>query len=146
MPKPEMGVNFPHLTAGSVNNAPMITLQIHHISLTVTDLARARSFYEGVLGLKPNPQRPVKAFDGVWYDLGAQQIHLIVIQSEKTGYPAPAYGGMDRHTALTVSHLALIQTRLEKGGIPYEPSRSGRPVVFCRDPDGNGFELIGAAP
>ncbi len=34
-------------------------------SLLVSDLARARAFYEGVLGLQPGTDRPAMGFDGV---------------------------------------------------------------------------------
>ena len=50
-----------------------------HASLLVSDLARARAFYENVLGLIPSSARPVMSFDGVWYEIGAQQIHLLAL-------------------------------------------------------------------
>jgi len=37
----------------------------------------------------------------------------------------------------------VMKARLDAAGVPYVASRSGRPVVFCADPDGNTFELIG---
>ncbi len=37
-----------------------------HASLLVSDLARARAFYEGILGLEPSPSRPAMDFPGVW--------------------------------------------------------------------------------
>src|SRR2546428_11227809 len=45
--------------------------EIAFIAYPVTDIARARKFYEGVLGLKPNA--PVKSEDQQWieYDMGA---------------------------------------------------------------------------
>ncbi len=115
----------------------------HHASIMVTDMERARPFYEGILGLTPSDQRPAMGFDGAWYDIGGQQIHLLVLPSPEFGLPKPEHGGRDRHTALTVADLAAIKADLEKAGIPYTLSRSGRPALFCRDPDGNAFELIG---
>ncbi|MGF1643020.1 MAG: VOC family protein, partial [Thiotrichales bacterium] len=50
--------------------------------------------------------------------------------------------GRDRHTALWVRDLAELQERLVAAGIPFTRSQSGRDAVFCRDPDGNGVELI----
>jgi catechol 2,3-dioxygenase-like lactoylglutathione lyase family enzyme len=116
---------------------------LHHASLLVTDLDRARSFYEGVLGLMPSPSRPPMAFDGVWYDLGEQQIHLLVLPSPEFGLERPAHGGRDRHTAVRVDDLEGLRLLLERAGIPYTRSQSGRAAIFCRDPDGNTFELIG---
>ena len=50
---------------------------IHHVTFLSADLARARAFYEGVLGLQLDPERPSMSFDGVWYNISAnQQIHL----------------------------------------------------------------------
>lgn len=120
----------------------MRILGIHHASLRVRDLSRSRIFFEEILGLPVRPDRPNKDFGGLWYDAGPQQIHLIVAE-DLENVAAGDYPGVDRHIALRVENLAGLIRRLEDNGIPYLPSRSGRPVVFCRDPDGNGFELIG---
>jgi catechol 2,3-dioxygenase-like lactoylglutathione lyase family enzyme len=50
---------------------------IHHVSINVTDLGRARRFYSEVLGLE-EIARPAFDFDGAWYRLGDRQLHLIV--------------------------------------------------------------------
>ena len=71
-----------------------------HASLLVADLARARAFYEGVLGLVPSPARPAMSFDGVWYDLGRGQIHLINLPNPDPVAGRPEHGGRDRHTTL----------------------------------------------
>lgn len=121
-------------------------MRFHHASLIVSNLARAREFYEGILNLSPNPDRPPKTFDGIWYDVGTQQIHLIVAKPEFTPAGPDGYGGTDRHLALVVDDLVRIRMKLEQAGVSYAPSRSGRPVLFCRDPDGNTFELIEDQP
>ncbi|CAL1239469.1 VOC family protein [Candidatus Methylocalor cossyra] len=119
---------------------------LHHASLLVSDLERSRRFYEDVLGLVPSSKRPPMDFDGVWYEIGEQQIHLLVLPSPEFGLPKPPHGGRDRHVALLVADLAALRADLERAGVPYTLSRSGRPALFCRDPDGNTFELIGTAP
>ncbi|HYG12701.1 MAG TPA: VOC family protein, partial [Methylophilaceae bacterium] len=53
--------------------------QFMHAGLIVGDLQRSRDFYEGLLGLNPNPARPNFDFEGVWYDIGHNQIHLMVV-------------------------------------------------------------------
>lgn len=116
-------------------------LSLHHASLLVSDLARARHFYEDVLGLQPC-ERPPMPFEGMWYQLGAQQIHLLVLPSPEAGLERPEHGGRDRHVALLVSDLEQLRQRLEQAGVPYTRSRSGRAALFCRDPDGNAYELI----
>ena len=51
---------------------------LHHAGLLVSDLGRAKVFYESVLGLKVYPNRPDLPYPGEWYDLGGgQQLHLM---------------------------------------------------------------------
>lgn len=121
----------------------MSILALHHAAVLVRDLERSRAFYEQVLGLVPRSDRPGKAFDGVWYDVGAGQLHLIVAAEAGAGSIPAEYPGRQRHVALKVSDFETLKARLEEAGIPMTPSQSGRPVVFCRDPDGNIFELSG---
>jgi glyoxylase I family protein len=121
----------------------MKVTRLHHASLLVQDLARSREFYEGILGLTPSDKRPPLAYDGIWYEIGEQQIHLIVLPNPDAGAKRPEHGGHDRHVALLVADLEGIRADLERAGVPYTLSRSGRAALFCRDPDGNAFELIG---
>jgi len=113
-----------------------------HASLLVADLARARGFYEGVLGLKPSPARPEMSFAGIWYDVGAAQIHLICLPNPDPVSERPAHGGRDRHTALGVRAWDELRVRLDAAGLPYTLSQSGRSALFVRDPDGNALELV----
>jgi glyoxylase I family protein len=115
-----------------------------HASLLVADLDRARAFYEGMLGLAPSPTRPEMGFPGVWYDVGAGQIHLICLPSPDPATGRPEHGGRDRHTALAVSGWMALKARLDGAGLPYTLSRSGRRALFVRDPDGNTLELVEA--
>lgn len=113
-----------------------------HASLLVADLSAARAFYEGVLGLTPDAQRPDLGFDGVWYAVGTGAIHLLALPNPDPVTGRPEHGGRDRHVALGVSGWAELRARLEAAGIPYTLSRSGRPALFVRDPDGNALELV----
>lgn len=115
-----------------------------HASLLVSDLPRARAFYEGVLGLTPSPARPDMSFPGVWYDLGNGQIHLLNLPNPDPVAQRPEHGGRDRHTALAVRGWSRIPALLDARGIAYTLSRSGRRALFCRDPDGNTLELVEA--
>ncbi len=120
-------------------------IAIHHTSFLTGDLATARQFYEGVLGLSPSSNRPQMSFDGVWYDITSmQQIHLMLLPNPAAGLQCPEHGGRDRHVALIVSDLAQLVDRLNRAGIAYTQSQSGRRAIFCRDPDGNALELIEA--
>lgn len=119
---------------------------IHHATFLTGDLAKARAFYEGVLGLRPDPKRPQMSFDGVWYDVApSQQIHLMLLPDPEAGLQRPAHGGRDRHVALAVNGLPQLMARLDATGIPYTKSKSGRDALFCRDPDRNALEFIEVA-
>jgi glyoxylase I family protein len=113
-----------------------------HASLLVADLARARGFYEGVLGLTPSPARPEMSFPGVWYQVGQGQIHLINLPNPDPVAGRPEHGGRDRHTALGVAGWEELKAILDAAGVPYTLSRSGRRALFVRDPDGNALELM----
>jgi glyoxylase I family protein len=113
-----------------------------HASLLVSDLDRARAFYEGVLGLTPSLGRPQMSFAGVWYDLGPAQIHLIGQPNPDPVAGRPAHGGRDRHTTLGVTGWEALRRKLDVAGLPYTLSQSGRRALFVRDPDGNALELV----
>lgn len=115
-----------------------------HASLLVSDLERARAFYEGILGLTPSPARPGMDFPGIWYDIGQAQLHLLVLPNPDPVTGRPAHGGRDRHVALGVADWEGLRQALDLAGIAYTLSRSGRRALFVRDPDGNALELIDA--
>lgn len=113
-----------------------------HVSVLVADVARSRVFYEGVLGLSPSPSRPEMNFDGVWYDIGGAQIHLICQPNPDPVTGRPEHGGRDRHTALGVKDWEGLRQKLDAAGLAYTLSKSGRKALFVRDPDGNTLELV----
>ena len=115
---------------------------LHHVSLLVADTQGSLAFYQGILGLDVDPGRPDLGFPGAWLRLGDRQLHLLELPSPDVAAGRPAHGGRDRHTAVAVSDLAGFAARLEQAGIPYTMSKSGRRALFCRDPDGNAWELI----
>jgi len=117
---------------------------MHHASLLVADTARALAFYHDLLGL-PLAERPDLGFPGAWLQVGAQQIHLLELPNPDPRSGRPDHVGRDRHLALAVDELDATITRMQGAGIPYTRSRSGRAAVFCRDPAGNGVELIAAS-
>ena len=120
----------------------MITGILHTTFLTA-DLAKSRTFYEGVLGLQVNTTRPTMSFDGVWYDVADnQQVHLMALPNPEDGLQRPSHGGRDRHVALAVFDLTELVKRLDAAGVAYSLSQSGRKALFCRDPDQNALEFI----
>lgn len=117
--------------------------RLHHASVIISDMQAARNFYENVLGLTPSPKRPVLAYDGVWYEIGNNQIHLLQVPNPDAAAQRPEHGGVDRHVALVVDDFDQLMENLDHAGVPYSVSKSGRRALFCRDPDGNAVELIG---
>jgi catechol 2,3-dioxygenase-like lactoylglutathione lyase family enzyme len=114
-----------------------------HAGLLVSDLARARVFYESVLQLTRYPSRPELPYPGAWYDLGnGQQLHLMQLPNPDAASVRPEHGGRDRHIALGVSNMEALKSRLDAAGVKYTASKSGRAALFCRDPDLNTLEFV----
>ncbi|UQZ83386.1 Glyoxalase-like domain protein [Paenibacillus konkukensis] len=116
---------------------------IHHVSVCVRDLEKAKSFYGGKLGLT-EIERPPFDFSGAWYAVGAsgQQLHLIVHNGE-TLREGPI-DTRDGHFALRVASYKAARLWLESQGIPYEArphARAGFPQIYVLDPDHNVIEL-----
>lgn len=119
-----------------------VILGIHHASLIVSDTERSLAFYMDLLGLTVIRERPDLPFSGAWLWVGQQQIHLLEIPNPDPVEDRPQHGGRDRHLALSVQDLDLLEKRLERAGIAITRSGSGRRAIFCRDPDGNALELV----
>ena len=119
-----------------------VLTDIAHASVIVADTARALAFYHDLLGLPIDPSRPDLGYPGAWLTVGDQQIHLLELPNPDPVEGRPAHGGRDRHTAVHVRGFAAVKAALDRAGVRYALSRSGRPALFCRDPDGNALELI----
>lgn len=116
---------------------------LHHVSLTVTELDRAKDFYSNILGLK-EIARPNFDFPGAWYEVGQQQIHLIVLPSSQTIRKDKRLSSREGHFALRVENYHKTLEWLEKNGVEIlnkPDSKSGFAQIFCADPDGNLIEL-----
>lgn len=88
-----------------------------HATFLVEDLIGSRNFYESVLGLRLDEKCHEMDFPGVWYDVGAQQIHLMQLPNPEQGLQRPAYGGRDRHVALAVNDLNALMQKLDTAAI-----------------------------
>lgn len=115
---------------------------IAHASVLVADTQRALGFYRDVLGMPVLPGRPDLGYPGAWLAVGGQEIHLLQLPNPDPATGRPVHGGRDRHTAIQVSDLAALRAALDRAGVCYAVSRSGRAALFCRDPDGNALEFI----
>lgn len=108
---------------------------IHHVSINVRDVAEAERFYVDVLGLAVLP-RPDLGFPGLWLRAGAQEVHLLGIES---GRP-PA----EQHFAFAVDDLAAVRGRLMERGVTVSevaPIEGVCLQAFTRDPSGNLLEF-----
>jgi catechol 2,3-dioxygenase-like lactoylglutathione lyase family enzyme len=114
----------------------MLIADIHHVSLNVSDTARALAFYRDVLGLQQLP-RPDLGIGGAWLDAGnGRQIHLI---------EANVPGDLGQHVAFRVDDLDGVIAALRDSGfavpdaVPVGKTRIRQ--TFLADPDGNRLEL-----
>lgn len=109
---------------------------IHHCSVVVTDLERARRFYRDVLGLKPINKPRTFAFEVAWFELGDDQVHLL---------PRPEGDSISpRHMALHVDDAASARRYFASKGVETIETTPipGADRFFIHDPDGNRIECI----
>lgn len=135
---------------------------LHHVSLPVSDIDKARSFYEGVLGLEEDTSRPAFDFEGAWYKLGDRSLHLIVPKREDhpTFRSDKAVDSHDAHFAIRVPSFSAAIAYLESKGFrkttdpnprptPEAPQpmrvsaagKAGFPQIYILDPDRNVIEI-----
>lgn len=133
----------------------MLTFEtLHHVAVAVTDLARAKDFYGGVLGLKEIP-RPAFPFSGAWYQVGDRDIHLIVVATPALNRDRKL-DMADGHLALRVESFSEALAHLEANGFradAQDPTRAlrltidgptGFPQIHLMDPDRNIIEINAA--
>lgn len=116
---------------------------IHHVSLAVTDLEKAKIFYGEILGLK-EIDRPPFDFPGAWYQIGNQQLHLIVHKEAHTLRSTEKIETKDGHFAIRVKNYYETLKYLKEKQVEIEErpdSVSGFAQIFCKDPDNNLIEL-----
>lgn len=116
---------------------------LHHVSITVTNLERAKDFYSKILCLTETP-RPAFDFPGAWYEVDSQQIHLIVLPTSQTIRPDKSLNSREGHFALRVENYQDTLQWLQEHNVEIlekPKSKSGFAQIFCADPDGNLIEL-----
>lgn len=134
---------------------------IHHVSVPVSNLERAKTFYEGILGLEPM-ERPRFSFAGAWYRVGDGGLHLIVPEDgdEPTFRQGRGADSRDTHFAIRVERYSEAVTHLESKGYRQSKERkprpdpdnplpmrlspagpAGFPQIYILDPDGNVIEI-----
>ncbi|MFH1304153.1 MAG: VOC family protein [Planctomycetota bacterium] len=117
-----------------------------HITLVVKDLEASRQFYVDFLGMDHVP-RPAFTFDGHWFQIGNQQIHLILEhdQSGRAGKTDPNQNTRTHHFAFQVNDAKQAYEKAVSLGIPIVSPPKSRPdgatQTFVNDPDGHIIEL-----
>ena len=121
----------------------MIPTRLHHVSLSVRDIEKAREFYGGLLGL-PEIERPDLPFPGAWYRLGGTEIHLIVPSADAdVGSPPGGLNPMAYHSAFAIEDYEAVRGQLKARGLQLLESPRMK-QLWVRDPDGNVLEFIQA--
>lgn len=116
---------------------------IHHVSLSVTDLQKAKHFYGTMLGFQ-ELERPNFDFPGAWYQVGDQQLHLIVHSDSSTLRMDQEMNSRDGHFAIRVKDYYETLKQLKELGMKVSEkpnSKSGFAQIFCMDPDLNLIEF-----
>jgi catechol 2,3-dioxygenase-like lactoylglutathione lyase family enzyme len=116
---------------------------IHHVSLSVTDLQKAKHFYGTMLGFQ-ELERPNFDFPGAWYQVGNQQLHLIVHSDSSTLRMDQEMNSRDGHFAIRVKDYYETLKQLKELGMKVSEkpnSKSGFAQIFCMDPDLNLIEF-----
>lgn len=137
---------------------------LHHVSLPVSDLDRARDFYGRTLGLT-EMDRPAFGFAGAWYRVGDGSLHLIVAEREETATFRRDKGidSHDAHFAIRVRSYSGAVAHLEAHGYRATDDRNaeptaanpkpmrlnpagaaGFPQIYILDPDRNVIEINAA--
>ncbi|PIA42959.1 hypothetical protein AQUCO_02000423v1, partial [Aquilegia coerulea] len=118
-------------------------VSIHHVGLLCENLERSLEFYQNLLGLKINEARPTDKlpYRGAWLWVGSEMIHLMELPNPDPLTGRPEHGGRDRHACIAIKDVSKLKTVLDKAGISYTLSKSGRPAIFTRDPDANALEF-----
>lgn len=121
----------------------MLPFAVHHVAIKVADLARAESFYAGVLGLPVLRRWPLEDGGGdrsIWLDLGAGAFLAL----ERSAGPQSEKD----ENAPGIHLLALHIPRAERTQWIARLAEAGHPIyqhtgytIYVKDPEGNRIGL-----
>ncbi len=115
-------------------------MRIHEIAFScypVTDVARARAFYEGLLGLKATQDHQTGNGHWVEYDIGSGTLAI----GQAPGWLPSAHGCS---VALEVDDFDRAVAELKAAEVEFQFGPFESPVchmAFVRDPDGNAVGI-----
>jgi catechol 2,3-dioxygenase-like lactoylglutathione lyase family enzyme len=117
----------------------MKVIEVAYTGYPVTDLKRARRFYEGVLGLKEARFFGDENKGFVEYDIGSS---TLAIGNGAPDWSQPSSGGGS--VALEVDDFAAAVTQLKASGCAFRLEPLETPVchmAVVTDPDGNSVTI-----
>jgi predicted enzyme related to lactoylglutathione lyase len=106
--------------------------QIGFVAIPVTDVARARKFYEGVLGLKQSAE----FLEGRWIEYGIGTGTLAIANVNMDWKPSD----QGTSTALEMENFDAAIEELRRAKVPFAADPFESPVchmAVVQDPDGN---------
>lgn len=115
-------------------------MKIHEIAFScypVTDMAKARAFYEGILGLEATMDHEMEGGHWVEYDIGAGTLAIGVAPGM-----LPSKNGCS--VALEVDDFEQALAELRQANVEFHFGPLETPVchmAFVRDPDGNSVGI-----
>jgi catechol 2,3-dioxygenase-like lactoylglutathione lyase family enzyme len=133
----------------------MAVTGMHHFNIRVSqaEIGALKSFYCDILGFRVGPRPPFQSA-GFWLYAGQLPVlHLTQMNSGEVAAPGSPNSLPDvRERRSAIDHVALAAAdvneaarRLTDHGVPYTLTKVpavGEIQIFCRDPSGNGVELI----
>lgn len=127
-------------TSFAVPGQPIRVVEFAFTGYPVTDLARARAFYEGLLGLRPGTTWEHGA-DKAWieYELGG---HALAITNLAEGQWKPCGDGPA--LALEVADFDATVAALRAAGVVFVIDPMDEPtcrMAVIQDPDGNSLAI-----
>ena len=126
---------------------PLLSLRgLRHLALRVTDMARARKFYQGLLGMtvvwEPDPEN-------VYLTSGSDNLALHVMPKEEAAVFDSSKGQAMDHfgfIAETPEAVRVFEERMKKAGVrivkPFKQHRDGSSSFYMADPDGNVIQIL----
>ena len=124
-----------------IQSAAVSVIALDHVQIAAPSgcEAAARRFYVGVLGLaEVEKPEPLRHRGGVWFAVGAQQLHVGVDDAFASARKA--------HPALRVRNADLdaLAARIEASGsaVTWDEALPGVRRFYADDPWGNRVELL----
>jgi len=118
----------------------MAILDLDHVNIRTTDLARTQAFFTEVLGLTVG-WRPDFEFPGAWLYAGDKDVvHLVEVKREHQ----PSRGSSLDHFAFAIDDYEDARRKLDAAGLAYEPSAApngGIRQLFITELNGVTIEL-----